>query len=97
MVDEHGPLLNLVPVRGRVPNSHAATEDGREKCASYSTGGRRPIEVWSRVELYQTIQEKIARRAWAFVAKCSPSMASRLKLDHTDSACALEQVVNHTR
>jgi hypothetical protein len=31
------------------------------------------------------------------VAKCSPSMASRLKPAHTDSAWALEQVVNHTR
>lgn len=48
-----------------------------------------PIEVCSRVELYQMIQEKIARRASAFVAKCSPSMASRLKPDQTDSAWAL--------
>jgi hypothetical protein len=76
------------------PNFQAAT-DKVSRWASYSTGGRFPIEVCSRVELYQIIHEKIARRASALVAKWWWSIASRSNPDHNDSASAFIQVVNY--
>lgn len=50
-----------------------------------------PIELWSLVRLYQLSQVNIATRACARVAKCSPSMTSRLNPEKNDSAMALSQ------
>ena len=55
--------------------------------------GQLPIELWSLVRLYQLSQVNIATRACARVAKCSPSMTSRLNPEKNDSAMALSRVV----
>jgi hypothetical protein len=75
----HRPLVERKLSKSlSVADTVQATSDCCARCCSYSTGGQLPIELWSLVRLYQLSQVNIATRGCARVAKCSPSMTSRL-------------------
>jgi hypothetical protein len=63
----------------RTANTGHAASDCWASWCSYSASGQLPIALWSLIWLYQLGQAKMAFRASARVAKCSPSTTSRLE------------------